>query len=153
MPLRFGFSMNFMTNTKINEKIRKIFEAYQSLLIKMIRYFFVALLIVAIEIIAFIFFNSVIKLNYVLAVVLSFVIATILNWFLSRKFVFRPQEKQIKKEIILVFVGSSIGCLLQVVITVISVEQLKMAPVYGKIISMTITFFWNFWFRLKFVFK
>lgn len=152
MQLRYGYSMNFMMNI-INKKIKKTIEAYRILLVMMIKYFFVALFIVGIEIFSFSIIIKATKTHYIVAVIISFIVATILNWFFSRKFVFKSQEGKIKKEIILVFAGSLVGCLLQVAVTFVSVEQFKMLPVYGKIISMTITFFWNFWFRLKFVFK
>jgi putative flippase GtrA len=120
---------------------------------KMVRYFAVALVLVAFEMEAFIFLNSYLQIYYVIAIVISFVIATVLNWYFSKKIVFKNGSEKIGKEIIMIFVGSIFGVLLQIFITIICVEHFKLLPYIGKFISMAVTFFWNFWFRLKFVFK
>ncbi len=119
----------------------------------MVRYFAVALVLVAFEMEAFIFLNSYLQIYYVIAIVISFVIATVLNWYFSKKIVFKNGSEKIGKEIIMIFVGSIFGVLLQIFITIICVEHFKLLPYIGKFISMAVTFFWNFWFRLKFVFK
>ena len=125
----------------------------KNVLAKMFRYFVVAALIVLLELVFFALLNSYFKIHYIASVIISFCLATVLNWYFSRKFVFASKNRKRKREIVLVFIVSLVGMGIQILVSVISVGYLGFVPLIGKIASMAITFFWNFWARFKFIFK
>lgn len=119
---------------------------------KMIKYLILALFLVFLEMILFVILNSVWKFHYVIATSISFILVVMLNWYGSRRFVFKSSNSELKREIFLVFLGSVMGLLLQIAIALFFVEVFKLTPIIGKGVSICCVFFWNYWFRLKFVF-
>lgn len=117
-----------------------------------IRYGIMAVVVVGVEIATFSFLNSVLKVHYVIATVLSVGIGIILNWFASKHFVFRTTRHAAHKEFVLILVVSLIGVGLQVLVTVLAVEQLGLKPLIGKVAAIIITFFWNYVMRKKYIF-
>lgn len=118
----------------------------------LVRYFFVALTVVSIELIAF----QIIYLlsnNYVVATILSFILAVVLNWIFGRKFVFGKSQHAPAKEFTMVLIASIVGVGIQLAVVFVSVEVLKLYPLIGKILSIGFSFFWNYWFRAAVVYK
>ncbi|MDD4351707.1 MAG: GtrA family protein [Candidatus Gracilibacteria bacterium] len=120
---------------------------------QMLRYFLIAVIIVFLEMWAFIWLNENLEMHYIPAIVISFVFATILNWYACRKFVFKQSRLGTQKELLLIFIGSLVGVGIQIGTTVFCVEILLLIPWIGKLASMGLTFVWNFFFRKIFVFK
>lgn len=156
-----------MSGTLINAHLKKIpsFVSKCSVLFIMInkvktilrnkrlmKYFIMAVIVVCIELASFesiyVAFN-----NYYVATVLSFIIGVILNWICSRKFVFGASEHHPAKEFTMVLIASLVGVVIQVTIVGISVNILTLYPLVGKIISIFFSFFWNYWFRARFIFR
>ncbi len=117
-----------------------------------IRYGIMAVVVVGIEIASFSFINSVLGIHYVVATVLSVGIGIVLNWVASKHFVFKTTRHAAHKEFLLVLLVSLIGIGLQVLVTVVAVEQLDLKPLVGKAAAIVITFFWNYAMRKKFIF-
>jgi putative flippase GtrA len=119
---------------------------------RLLRYLGVATAIVGIELV---FFQLIFLLsgNYMLATVLSFSLAIILNWILSRKLVFGASHHHKVKEFLLVLGASLVGLAIQLAVVYISVEVLRLYPLIGKVLSIGFSFFWNYWFRAAVIFR
>lgn len=118
---------------------------------KMLKYFFVACLVVSIELIAF----HLIYLagdNYIIATVLSFGLAVILNWIIGRVAVFGASSHHPAREFAMVSFASIAGLGIQLGVVLVSVEVLLLYPLIGKILSIMFSFFWNYWFRVKIIY-
>lgn len=119
----------------------------------MIKYLFMAIIIVFIEVGFFVLLNSILGINYLVATPISMLLGIILNWYFSRVFVFNVSTYTPTKEFLLVFVASIVGMLIQTGVTYFVVEFMKLIPVFGKIIAIGVTFVWNFWIRRVYIFK
>lgn len=119
---------------------------------RLIRYFIMAVIIVGIELLAF---QGIYLLsdNYVLATVLSFILGVILNWVFGRLLVFGVSIHHPAKEFTMVLIASLVGAGIQVLVVHTSVVVLHLYPFIGKVISIIFSFFWNYWFRAKIVYK
>lgn len=91
-------------------------------------------------------------ISYLIATPVSMGVAIVLNWWLSRVFVFKHRPHGARKEFMLVVVASLIGICLQLAVTAAVVELGHAMPLIGKLLAICVTFFWNFWFRKKYVF-
>ncbi len=118
---------------------------------ELIRYGIMAVVLVGTEIAVFQLMLQV-GLSYLLAVPFSMAVGIILNWYFSHKFVFKHRPHSKHKEFTLVLIASLIGVGLQLAVTAIMVEILRSTPLIGKLLAICVTFFWNFWFRKKYVF-
>lgn len=119
---------------------------------RLIKYFVMASIIVALEIIVFQLLYL-LSGDYILATILSFAIAVILNWVGGRVFIFKPTNKNRLNEFFAVLAASIIGVAIQTVVVVIAVQLLSLYPLIGKILSVAFSFFWNYFFRAKFIYK
>jgi putative flippase GtrA len=115
------------------------------------RYLAMAVILVGVEVMTF---QAMIwmSISYLIATPVSMMLAIVLNWYFSQKYVFSHRPHGPKKEFLLVFIASIIGIALQLAVTAVVVELLLLAPLAGKLASICVTFFWNFWFRKKYVF-
>lgn len=115
------------------------------------RYLLSAIVIVGFELIvfqiAYLYFKS-----YFIATALSFALAVIVNWWVSRVFVFSGSKYNPAKELLLVAAASLIGLGIQFTVVYISVEGLHLIPVFAKAVSIIFSFLWNYWFRSKYIF-
>ena len=118
-----------------------------------IRYFFMAILIVGLEVFVYYLLNSFLGVNYLLAVPLSMTLSIVLNWYISKKLVFKQSKYKNSTEIMLVLISSIIGIAIQISITFIAVEILNLLPIIGKVAGISTTFFWNFYVRKLFIFR
>ena len=120
----------------------------------LVRYLFIATGIVIVELIVFqllyVLMNS---NNYVVPTVLSFALAVVINWFLSRKVVFGASHHHPAKEFFYVSIASIVGLGIQLFVVYLCVQKLSIYPLLGKIISIGASFFWNYWFRARFIFR
>ncbi|MEI7918249.1 MAG: GtrA family protein [Candidatus Saccharibacteria bacterium] len=111
-----------------------------------------AIIIVIIELITFQIIYL-INNNYYLATVISFVVGVLLNWIVGRMFVFGPSTHHPAREFIMVLIASLVGVSIQVLVVTVAVNALSLYPIIGKILSIAFSFFWNYWFRAKFIYK
>jgi putative flippase GtrA len=118
---------------------------------ELLRYLSMAAVIVGAEIVSFQLMIWA-GLYYLIATPVSMLIGIVLNWWVSRVFVFKHRPHKAHKEFGLVFVASIIGIGLQVAVTWAVVQFGHTAPIVGKFLAICVTFFWNFWFRKKYVF-
>lgn len=126
--------------------IRKLWGA------SIIRYFIVAVFGVGLELALFVGMNTGLGLSYLIATPASTAFVIFVNWYLSRKVVFKNSRHGIHKELFLVVLVSVIGIGIQLAVTVAVVEGLKLHPLLGKMAAICITFFWNYWARQRYIF-
>jgi len=119
---------------------------------RLMRYLIMAIIIVIIELITFQIIYL-INNNYYLATVISFVVGVLLNWIVGRMFVFGPSTHHPAREFIMVLIASLVGVSIQVLVVTVAVNALSLYPIIGKILSIAFSFFWNYWFRAKFIYK
>ncbi len=91
--------------------------------------------------------------NHILATVISFIVGVALNWIIGRIFIFDKSRKTALKEFLLVLAASVVGVIIQIAIVIFSVEVLGLYALLGKILSIVFSFFWNYWFRARFVYN
>lgn len=118
-----------------------------------IKYGFMAVIVVAIELVSFTVMISQLRINYLFATIISLAIGILLNWLGSRYFVFGKSKHSTGKEFTLVAITSLAGVLLQIVTVFTAVEILNMQPLPGKVAAIIITFFWNYLARKKIIYK
>jgi len=119
---------------------------------RLAKYFIMAVVIVGLELVTFQIIYILSK-NYYLATSLSFVIGVLLNWIIGRRFVFGASSHNPLREFTMVLVASLFGLAIQLLVVFVSVQILLLYPLVGKVISIIFSFFWNYWFRAKFIYK
>ena len=96
---------------------------------------------------------GVFELPYLQVAPLTFIVATLVNYFLSVRFVFVSGVRFRKRwEIVLVFVVSAIGLAINQAILAAGVEVLSLALLPSKLLATGVVFFWNYFARRVFVF-
>lgn len=120
---------------------------------RIVKYFFVGGIAAVVDISSFILFASILGYNYLVVGALTFIIATLVNYILSIKFVFRSGVKHSKrKEILLVYIISTGGLCFNLIILYICHNTMNIELILSKLIATTIVFFWNYLARKFFVF-
>ena len=91
---------------------------------------------------------------YLVAAIISFSVATMVNYYLSANWVFRNSSKYSRtSEIILVFMVSLVGLLINQVCLILLVEVALFHLMWAKVLSTGVVFFWNFYLRKRFIFN
>lgn len=117
-----------------------------------VRYFIMAAFVVSVELATFAVMNIPLHISYVIATPASMAVGIILNWYLSRVFVFTGSRHKIHLEITLIVVTSLVGVGIQLAVTAACVNLLHLWPIVGKFFAIIVTFFWNFWVRKRYIF-
>ncbi len=120
--------------------------------VRLVRYLVMASAIVALELALFYILTTWLNVNYLIATPLTMLNSIVLNWHFSHRFVFSGRIHTPHKEFMLVLAASIVGVVLQILITAFCVETLKLLPIVGKTGAIAATFFWNYWFRRRYVF-
>ena len=117
-----------------------------------IKYFLVGGLSALADFIIFAAFYYIIK-NWFISGLISFCIATFLNYYLSIKFVFESGKRLRKsQEVFLVYLISFIGFIINQSILFLMIEKFNLNVYLSKIATTSIIFLWNFNGRKYFVF-
>ena len=121
---------------------------------KFIKYFFVGGIAALVDFLIFALFVKVLELPWFISGIAGFVLATLVNYFLSIKHVFTSGARFKKhKEILLIFFVSFIGLIVNQFILWQCIEFLSLDPLISKIIATGIVFFWNYSARNHIIFK
>lgn len=94
----------------------------------------------------------VVGLHYLVAGALSFVLAVAFNYAASIRFVFRSGYHPKHREIVLIYLVSGVGIVINLAILAASVEWLGLHPLIGKIVGTAAVFGWNFSARYFWIF-
>jgi len=101
----------------------------------------------------FMLFAKHLGLPYLRVSAASFVVATLVNYFLSIRFVFVSGQRFRRRwEMALVFVVSALGLALNQAILAFGVERLALGLLAAKLLATGAVFFWNYFARRMFVF-
>lgn len=122
--------------------------------LQLFRYFFVGGTAALTDWFFYWFFVSWFGLHYILAALISFTIATYVNYWLSVRWVFIPGIRFGRAvEISLVFLISAGGLVINQISLILLIEVLSVHFMAAKIIATGVVFFWNFFLRKHYVFK
>ncbi len=120
---------------------------------KIVKYLFVGGVAAIVDLSIFVIFAKILGYNYLIIGTISFVTATAVNYILSIKFVFKSGTKHKRhKEIILVYIISGIGLLLNLTGLYLFISKLHIEMITSKIAVSFIVFFWNYFMRKYYVF-
>lgn len=121
---------------------------------KIVKYFFVGGISAIIDVGLFSFFTGYLSWPWLPVSVVTFILATLVNYYLSIFFVFQSGIRYRKKqEIFRVFVISSLALVINQIILFISIEIFELNPIKSKILATGSVFFWNFFGRSRFIFN
>ena len=120
---------------------------------KIVRYFFVGGVSAFIDIGLFTIFASYLKFPWATVSVITFTIATLVNYFLSIRFVFQSGVKYKKHyEVLGVFIISILALILNQMFLYLFIEAMNLHLVFAKCLATCILFLWNFYGRKKIIF-
>ena len=118
---------------------------------KFISYFFVGGIAAIVEWGTFALANHFV--NYEIATIIAFIVATTANYFLGKYMTFKNNEHK-KTDVIKVFIISGIGLLLNMLFMYLMIDKMHIPYQFiCKIISTGLVFIWNFLSRILFVYK
>ena len=149
----------------MNSIIRKIFmHESNSLIVQFFRYGIVGGIASAVDISVFYIAVNLADINHLIANTLSFSFGLIVNYFLSREWVFNKKKHNARKDFLLFAVIGVLGLLLSNLILFILIDcnvLYKLLPVLdsnltkltAKLIAVFVVLFWNFIARKKIVFN
>ena len=117
------------------------------------RYFLVGGIAAAVDVGLFMLFARVLGLAYLRVAAATFVLATLVNYLLSVRFVFVSGQRFGRRwEVALVYVVSAMGLALNAIILWAAVERAGMGLFAAKLAATGTVFFWNYLARRYFVF-
>ena len=134
---------------------RKIFiETTNNTFLQFIRYGFVALISLVVDFGSLVFIKEILHIHYILAAILAFIGGLIVNYTLSRMWVFHSSKlDNRKKEFFIFSVIGIIGLLLTTLILWILTDIFGIYYIISKIIATILIYFWNFGIRKKVLFN
>jgi putative flippase GtrA len=97
--------------------------------------------------------NNAIGLYYILSTCIAFVVATLVNFLLASKFVFKSSGYSRINEVFLVYLFSAVGLGLNILLMKLFVDFLSFWPLGSKILSTGIVFLWNYSIRRFVVYR
>jgi len=121
---------------------------------KIVRYFFVGGIAAAIDISLFAIFASYLKFPWAIVSFITFIIATLANYFLSIRYVFESGSRYKKhQEILGVFIVSTLALLLNQLFLYLFIEKMNIHLIISKCVTTGMLFLLNYYGRKIFVFK
>lgn len=132
--------------SKISKLYHKYFlEKTDNTLIQFIRYLFVGGLAAIVNIGSLYIFTDVFHIYYLFSNVIAFILGLVVNYILSKKFVFQDNVKYSRsKEFLIYALIGVIGLFLDTLIMGIMTSTFKIYYMLSKIISTLLVFVWNF---------
>jgi putative flippase GtrA len=121
---------------------------------RIVRYFFVGAVAAAVDIGLFTVFARLLGYNYLVVAACTFVLATLVNYVLSVRHVFKSGTRFGRAwEVALVFGVSAIGLAINQGVLFVAVDKLRWDLVLSKILATGVVFLWNYQLRANLVFK
>lgn len=122
--------------------------------IQLVKYFFVGGTAALCDWGFYWFLINILSIHYVLAAAISFLIATLVNYLLSLKWVFKNSSRFKRgTEVSLIFIVSAAGMLINQLTLVFLVEFLSWHYMLAKFSATGLVFFWNFYLRKYYIFN
>ena len=117
------------------------------------RYFVVGGICACVDIGLFMLFAKGLGLPYLRVAAATFLIATLLNYFLSVRFVFVSGRRFTRRwEVALVFVVSGMGLAVNASVLWFGVEVARFGLLLSKLFATGVVFFWNYFARRVLIF-
>jgi len=129
----------------------------EDILVQFFRYAIVGGIATIVDMLVFHFIANVIEWNHILANTLSFIVGLLVNYFMSRNWVFNKKESNFIKDFTMFAIIGVLGLLLsnailyllidkRLIYTLLSVLKLNegMIKLSAKLIAVFIVLFWNF---------
>ncbi len=121
---------------------------------KIIRYLFVGGTAAALDISIFYIFVQKLGYNYLVIAPIGFILATLLNYFLSIKFVFKRGTRFSPGiELLAIFAVSTVALLINQLCLFVCIDMLHFHKMFAKVTATGVVFFWNYFFRNNYIFK
>jgi putative flippase GtrA len=121
---------------------------------KLVRYFFVGGSAAVVDISIFSIAIKIFHLDWFYVALISFIIATAVNYVLSIRYVFESGIRfERHAEISLVYMVSSVGLVLNQLVLWHLIETAGLDEVLSKLIATSVVFVWNYNARSRFVFR
>jgi len=118
------------------------------------RYFAVGGVAACVDIGLFWLFARYYGFPYLRVSALTFVAATLVNYWLSIRFVFVSGTRfRPRWEVAMVFAVSAVGLVINQAILALCVESFRFALLPAKLVATGVVFFWNYFARRMFVFR
>ena len=122
-------------------------------MIRLFRYFIIGGISAIIDLGIFSLFAYIFGWPWFFVSIVSFIIATLANYFLSINFVFVSGVRYKKRaEITGVFIISGLALVVNQVVLYIGIEWLQWPLIVSKITATGMVFFWNYFGRRHFIF-
>ena len=116
-------------------------------------YFVVGGVAAAFDLVFFLLFCTWLGFNYLLVGVLGFILATLVNYALSIRWVFESGRRFGRRsEIAAVYLVSLIGLGLHSIVLLVAVSRIGMDKLFGKLVATGLVFIWNYGARHYYVF-
>lgn len=108
-----------------------------------------------VEWVSYFVFDDFLSIGYLLATMLSFLLATFANYVLGRKLTFKNSQAAMSKtkEVSAVYLVSAVGLLLNIVLMFLFVQAIGLPGLLSKIIATGLVFFWNFLARKFWIYR
>jgi putative flippase GtrA len=121
---------------------------------KIVRYFFVGGIAAAVDITIFFVFAKLFGFNYLTVGACGFVIATLVNYVLSIRYVFESGARfERKQEVMFVYIVSILGLLWHQAVLFVCVDVLKIELMSSKVTATASVFLWNYITRRYWIFQ
>lgn len=134
--------MEYIFKFKINKLFR---EKTDNTFIQFFRYIFVGGIAAVVNIGMLYVFTDIIKMHYIISNILSFILGLIVNYLLSKKFVFQEETNiNLTTEFIIYAVIGVIGLGIDTLLLWLFTDITKLYYMISKLISTAIVFIWNF---------
>ena len=139
----------------INDFISKIIiKKTNNGFIQFVRYGLVSVIALAVDFGCMVLLVELFSIHYLVAATASFISGLVVNYLLSRAWVFTDRKYESRVKEFIVFTGIGIvGLLLNNSIMWLAVEKIGIYYIFSKIIATILVFFWNFGLRKMLVFK
>jgi putative flippase GtrA len=120
---------------------------------KIVKYFFVGGIAAVVDIGLFYLGAGVARWNYMLVGTVSFIVATLVNYMISVRVVFRSGTRFSRHhELLLVFLVSCAGLVLNQAVLYLCISRLSIGILPAKLLATAGVFLWNYHLRSRFVF-
>ena len=122
--------------------------------LQVVRYFIVGGICALIDLGVFVGLLAATQWHYLIASTVGFLLATLVNYELSIRFVFEQGARYSKHaEILAVYAVSALSLLVHQCVLFGAVAGFGQHPVVGKCVAMGVAFFWNYLLRKHLVFS
>lgn len=125
----------------------------QKEVVQIVRFLIVGVVSAIFDLLLFILLNDYYQINYLVAGFISTLLAILLNYYISKKWVFNSGKYSSRVEFMAFMVFSGIGVVLNSILIWLFVEYMLLEPTPSKILAIGLVAIFNFITKKMFVFK